>query len=145
MTGQHAGDGLGPADIPVAVAMRATGRDTVTFPAIREALVKCQCGTSRCPDGPDIPGPSDARAVLSCGPGVVSKMWRTRVRNGEWADIRAEVREARSRVLDPASKGQERIHNDLDCDWHDIAAVDIAADDHGPQFDQGLAERAAPA
>jgi hypothetical protein len=131
MTGNHAKDGFPAADAPTAVltagdvAVRATGRDTVTFPAIRDdAPPRCHCGTSRCPDDPrDIPAPADLRVVLSCGPGVVSKMWRTHVRDGVWEDIRAAGAAALSRDREATRMGQERIHNNLDCGWHDLAAV----------------------
>jgi len=117
-----------------AYAVKVTGRDTVAFAAIRDEDEACRCG--KCP-GTD---PDEKGALLSCGPGVVSKMWRTRIRNGEWDDIRALFRTARKRVEDAAEKGQDAIHNNLDCDWHDIAAVFRA--DTGlltdPQLDEGL-------
>jgi len=91
--------------------------DTVAFPAIRGDDDGCRCGMHP-PAGE--PGKD---ALLSCGPGVVSKMWRNRVRDGEWADIPGEFGGAQQRVYAEARKGQQRIHNNLDCDWHDIAAV----------------------
>ena len=155
MTGQHAGDNLGPADIPAAsvTAVKVAGRDTVTFPAIRDTPQKCQCGTARCPDAPQ-PGPAAAGgpALLSCGPGVVTRMWRERVRNGQWLDISAEADAGAERVHKPAQVRERAIHNNLDCGWHDVAAVfradtDLLTDpevaERLRQFETGLAAQLA--
>ena len=128
MTGQFGGTSvLGQPPVSVKIA----GRDTITFPAIRDdAPEPCRCGSARCPDSTgDIPMPADTRALLSCGPGVVSKMWRARVANGQWEDIPAEADAGRERVHTPAMKTWRKIRNELDVRWHDIAAILVANPD----------------
>lgn len=109
------------------VAVKVAGRDTVTFPAIpAQAPVPCQCGMPGCPDRDrslDAPVPAETRVMLSCGPGVVTKIWREQVRNGHWLDITAEADAGTERVFRPTRKTWRQIRNDLDCRWHDIAAI----------------------
>ncbi len=99
------------------LTVQAPGWDTVTFPAIRDDGEPCKCGM--CP-GAD---PGEKGALLSCGPGVVTLMWRARIRNGQWEDIHAAVLAGRERVHQPALAKLGGICNDLDCGWHSLAAV----------------------
>src|SRR5579859_4662659 len=58
----------------------------------------CRCGT--CGTVPE-PGKD---ALLYYGPGIVTRMWEARIRNGQWADIPAEVNAAHARTHLPALK-----------------------------------------
>ena len=88
--------------------------DTEVIPA---ATDECRCGM--CPASAE-PGKD---ALLSCGPGVVTRMWRTRVANGQWADIAAEADAAHARVHLPALRTNRRIRADLAARRYDIAAM----------------------
>ena len=78
----------------------AVSEDTVAFtpdwdePATARPRVRtgCGCGTSACPDEEHQPDPDMKDAMLSCAPGVVTRMSRERVRNGQWENIPAYVR-----------------------------------------------------
>ena len=98
--------------------------DTLTsFPAITDdteiipAAGECRCGM--CPR----PGEPGTGALLSCAPGVVSRMWRTRVANGQWANIPAAFDDAHADTFRPTLKTQRRIRDQLATGRHDIAAV----------------------
>ena len=98
-------------------------QDTIsTFPAIRDdtpppAADQCKCGM--CPQ----PGEPGKDAVLSCAPGVTSRMWRTRVANGQWDDIHSVWDQAHAKTHMPALDVQRHIHGDLAARRHDIAAM----------------------
>lgn len=92
----------------------AVSGDIEVIPAAPEA---CTCGM--CPSSQE-PGKD---ALLSCAPGVTSRMWRTRVANGQWDDIPALADAAHARVHLPALKQQRRIRGDLAGRRHDFAAV----------------------
>src|SRR5579863_5603751 len=63
--------------------------------------IECGCGLPGCPDMPP-PFTLEVRAVLSYAPGVVDRMSRERVRNGQYEDIPACFRVAGLRVHKPA-------------------------------------------
>jgi len=75
---------------------------------------ECGCGMGGCPDAPSAPYPFEARAILSYAPGVVDRMSRERVRNGQWEDIQAYARIAGLRVHKPAVDNLNRIRADLE-------------------------------
>jgi hypothetical protein len=79
------------------------------------ARAECGCGTAGCPDwlGP-VPAPDVKDAMLSCAPGVVDRMSRERVRNGQYEDIHALFRTAGLRVHKPAVDNLNRIRADLE-------------------------------
>ena len=89
---------------------------------------RCGCGTSRCPDGPAAES-AEKGAMLSCAPGVVTRMSQERVRNGQWEDISACARTAALRVHKPAVDEAARIRQDLE---HGVL-------DLGPVFDRNPA------
>lgn len=97
--------------------------DTITsFPAIRDETAPakeqpCQCGL--CGTQPE-PGTD---CLLSCAPGVTSRMWRTRVGNGQYDDIPALWDKAHANVHQPALKHQRQIHGALAASRHDIGAM----------------------
>ena len=88
--------------------------DTEVIPAVADA---CRCGM--CPESAE-PGKD---ALLSCAPGVTSRMWRTRVANGQWDDIGAIADAGHARIHLPALRTNRRIRADLAARRHDIAAV----------------------
>jgi hypothetical protein len=92
----------------------AVSGDTEVIPAVAEA---CACGM--CPDSRE-PGKD---ALLSCAPGVTSRMWRTRVANGQWDDIGAIADAGHARTHLPALKTNRRIHADVAGKRHDLGAV----------------------
>ena len=75
---------------------------------------ECGCGMNGCPDVPSTAHPSEVRAVLSYAPGVVDRMSRERVRNGQWEDIHAYARVAGLAVHKPAVDNLNRIRADLE-------------------------------
>jgi len=99
--------------------------DTISgFPAVSDATEvipaaadACTCGM--CPSSQE-PGKD---ALLSCAPGVTSRMWRTRVANGQWDDIHAVADAGHARIHLPALARQRRIRADLAGRRHDFAAV----------------------
>jgi hypothetical protein len=114
--------------------------DTLTsFPAIRddtpapEALEPlpadepqpCPCGSGQplagC-DGRPAAGPGTG-ALLSCAAGVTSRMWRTRVANGQWQNIPDEFDQAHARVHMPALNRNRAIRDEVSARRHDIAAI----------------------
>jgi hypothetical protein len=114
--------------------------DTLTsFPAIRdedpapEAPAEdapepqpCPCGSGQalgeC-DGQVIPGEPGKDALLSCAAGVTSRMWRTRVANGQWKNIPDEFDQAHARVHMPALNRNRAIRDEVAERRHDIAAI----------------------
>jgi hypothetical protein len=60
--------------------------------------VQCNCQTAGCPDAPRMPRPDDPRLLLSCAPGVVTRMSKERVRNGAWVDVPAYSRSAAGEI-----------------------------------------------
>jgi hypothetical protein len=74
---------------------------------------ECNCQTAGCPDGPRPPADTK-HAMLSYAPGVVDRMSRERVRNGQWEDIPACIRLAGLRVHKPAVDNLSRIRADLE-------------------------------
>ena len=88
--------------------------DTEVIPAVAEV---CGCGMHEAPAEPG------ADALLSCAPGVVSRMWRARVNNGQWANIPALFDDAHSDTFRPTLKMQRKIRDDLATGRHDIGAV----------------------
>jgi hypothetical protein len=88
--------------------------DTEVIPAVEDA---CKCGM--CPESSE-PGKD---ALLSCGPGVVTRMWRTRIENGQWDDIAALADAAHARIHLPALKQQRRIRAGLASRRHDFGTV----------------------
>lgn len=84
---------------------------------------ECNCQTAGCPDGPRMPGPGDPRMLLSCAPGVVTRMSKERVRNGEWEDIATYGRDARVRVHKPAVDLLAGITLGLEEGVHDLGAL----------------------
>ena len=97
--------------------------DTITgFPAIRDNTgapqqpETCPCGMHDTPE----PGTD---ALLSCAPGVVTRMWRTRIANGEWDDIHAAWDQGHARTHMPALEQQRRIHAGLAAVRHDIGTM----------------------
>jgi hypothetical protein len=96
--------------------------DTITgFPAIRDerpapAGEPCGCGMHDTPD----PGTD---ALLSCAPGVVTRMWRTRIANGQWADIHAAWDQGHARTHMPTLENLRRIHASIAAVRHDIGAM----------------------
>ena len=104
--------------------------DTVTsFPAIKGTdppewwTGPCPCGVQGCPDGPPLPMPADGRALLSCAPGVTSRMWRTRVANGQWENLPGLWDKAHASTHMPALDRQRAIRAALAASRHDIRAV----------------------
>ena len=112
--------------------------DTITsFPAITDSPPPeepapgpdCPCGSGkplaacdgRPPAGPQ--RPADSRPLLSCAPGVVSRMWRARVGNGQWDDIPALADAAHARIHFPALTRQRQIRDGLAASRHDLGAV----------------------
>ena len=99
--------------------------DTITgFPAIRDDTEiipapgdPCTCGM--CPSSAE-PGKD---ALLSCAPGVTSRIWRTWISQGKWDDIASLFDDAHASVHKPALKELRRIHADLAARRHDFAAV----------------------
>lgn len=96
--------------------------NTITsFPAIADTPAAepapCQCGMH---DTPAEPGKD---CLLSCAPNVVSRMWKTRVANGQWDDIHALWDRAHANTHLPALDEQRRIHSDLAARRYDIAAM----------------------
>ena len=117
--------------------------DTLTsFPAIRdedpapEALaplpedapepLPCPCGSGQslgeC-DGQVIPEEPGKGALLSCAAGVTSRMWRTRVANGQWMNIPDEFDQAHARVHMPALNRNRAIRDEVSARRHDVAAI----------------------
>jgi hypothetical protein len=92
----------------------AVSGDTEVIPAASDP---CACGM--CPES----GEPGKDALLSCAPGVTSRMWRTRVANGQWDDIAALADAGHARIHLPALKGQRRIRAGLAGRRHDFAAV----------------------
>lgn len=92
----------------------AVSGDTEVIPAASE-----ECGCGMCPESKE-PGKD---TLLSCAPGVTSRMWRTRVANGQWDDIDALADAAHARIHLPALKQQRRIRAGLAGRRHDFAAV----------------------
>ena len=77
-------------------------------------------------------------ALLYYGPGIVTRMWETRIRNGQWADIAAEFNAAHARIHLPTLRRNDEIRLDLSTGAHHIAAVfDAHPEAHG---DEKLAE-----
>ena len=74
---------------------------------------ECGCQTASCPDAPRPPADTK-HAMLSYAPGVVDRMSRERVRNGQWEDIPACIRLAGLRVHKPAVDNLSRIRADLE-------------------------------
>ena len=99
--------------------------DTITgFPAITDTTQVIPAVTDECGCGMHgTPAEPGKEALLSCAPGVVSRMWRARVANGEWDDIGAVADAGHARIHLPALAGQRRIHADLAGRRHDFAAV----------------------
>src|SRR5262249_25972289 len=97
--------------------------DTITsFPAIRDDTPPPQ--TETCPCGMhDTPAGPGKEALLSCAPGVVTRMWRTRIANGQWTDIHAAWDQGHARTHMPALENQRRIHAALAAVRHDIGAM----------------------
>jgi hypothetical protein len=100
--------------------------DTITaFPAIRDedpekpADPVSPCWCEWC-TGTRQPG---TEALLSCAPGVTSRMWRTRMANGQWDDIQALADHAHARIHLPALDEQRRIRTKISAARHDIAAL----------------------
>ena len=92
----------------------AVSGDTQVIPAAAEA---CTCGM--CPSS----GEPGKDALLSCAPGVTSRMWRTRVANGQWESIPAAWDKAHAATHLPTLDRQRRIHAELAARRHDIAAM----------------------
>ena len=92
----------------------AVSGDTEVIPAATEA-----CGCGMCPQSAE-PGKD---ALLSCAPGVTSRMWRTRVANGQWDDIGAIADAGHARTHLPALKANRRIHADVAGRRHDLGAM----------------------
>ena len=141
MSGQHERDGFpeaevpqdAPAEVTYPVAVKVTGQDTWPIAAIREDAEPCPCGMH----APQEPG-SDA--LLSCAPGVVTRMSHERVRNGQYEDIPKFAREASVRVHRPAVDGRARIqlnreHTEMDLDAMFDRNEDLR---HDPDIDEGL-------
>jgi hypothetical protein len=98
--------------------------DTITgFPAVSGDTEVIPAVTDGCPCGMHSPAEPGKDALLSCAPGVTSRMWRTRIANGQWTDIAAEADAAHARIHLPALKQQRRIRADLAGRRHDFRAV----------------------
>jgi hypothetical protein len=96
--------------------------ETVTWPAAGLATVMppppepCPCGMH--------PGTAPGKdALLSCAPGVTSRMWRIRVARGEWQDAGSLYDKAHAATHLPALDAQRRIAAGLIAGRHDIAAM----------------------
>lgn len=104
--------------------------DDATEPVFVSDLTQpCPCGSGKtllgC-DGrpsPAIPVPAETRTLLSCAPGVVSRMWRTRVANGQWENLPALADQAHARIMMPALDRQRAIRGEVAARRHDIAAM----------------------
>ena len=120
----------GPATLPVAAAE----------PPPEPADVPdgpCRCGTC---DAPPEPGKD---ALLYYGPGIATRTWETRIRNGQWEDITAEFNAAHARVHLPALKRNGQIRLDLSTGARNLAAVFDARPD--ALDDEGLTGKLAHA
>jgi len=164
VTGNHARDPFPDADADTAVlpgagylpahdpavhgpayAIKTPGRDTLPFPAARpytqpDAGEPCLCGY--CDGGGNQPPPAlpggDPRAMLYAGPGIITRTWKARIREGAWDDIPAEFDVAHARTHLPAIKHNRDIHLDLSSGRHHLAAVFHAHPD--VRTDSGVAE-----
>jgi hypothetical protein len=85
--------------------------------------VQCNCQTAGCPDAPRVSSPGDPRLLLSCAPGVATRMSKERVRNGEWEDVATYGRDARVRVHKPAVDELAGITLGLEEGVHDLGAL----------------------
>lgn len=99
-------------------------QELVSVPDMDQA---CPCGSGklllRCDGRKSVPVPADVRAMLSCASGVTSRMWRTRVGNGQWDDIPALFDAAHAAIHFPALGRQRSIRGELAAARHDFAAV----------------------
>jgi hypothetical protein len=102
-TGLMRADGPAPADEPAPPAETPDG--------------PCRCGT--CGAQPE-PGKD---ALLYYGPGIATRMWETRIRNGQWTDIAAEFNDAHARIHLPTLKRNGEIHLDISTGAYALAAV----------------------
>ena len=122
-------------DTAATVTMPAAGEDTEAFtpdwtesgepePGRHAGPVRdvCGCGTSACPDSPR-PETDEKGAVLSCAPGVVTRMFRERIRNGQWENIPAYVRDRANDVQKYAVEHLASIRLDLERGVLDLAPV----------------------
>jgi hypothetical protein len=127
-----------PATVTFPVAVKITGEDTWPLAAVREDAGPCPCGMHE----PQAPG-SDA--LLSCAPGVVTRMSHERVRNGQWEDIPKYVREGGLRVHRPAVDGRARIQLDLEHTVMDLGAMFERNEDlrHDQEISDGLRRKEA--
>ena len=98
--------------------------DTITsFPAITGDTQILPAATEQCPCGMHTPAEPGKDTLLSCAPGVTSRMWRTRVANGQWDDIHALWDKGHARTHMPALEHQRRIHAALAAMRHDLGVM----------------------
>lgn len=84
----------------------------------------CESGKpSRECDGRRPPASPDRRALLSCGPGVATRISLERVREGAYEDIAVAGRMASVRLHKPAVDSMDHIRRDLEHGVHDIGAI----------------------
>jgi len=111
------------------VTMPAAGEDTQAFtpdwldeditpvPDPAPGDGPCRCGL--CPQ----PDPDEKGAMLSCAPGVVTRMAKERVRNGQWDNIPRLFREAGGAIHKHAVEKAAGIRLDVEHGVLDIGPV----------------------
>jgi hypothetical protein len=97
-----------------------------TEPFALSADQPCPCGSGKtltgC-DGRATQADPGTGCLLSCAPGVTSRMWRTRVTTGEWDDILSLLDSADAATHIPALQHQRLIHAEVAARRYDIAVV----------------------